>query len=153
MYHIKTGQIRPPELWGDGKLIRKRRKSTHPRTIRDQDHDHDHEHEHGQEHEQEQGHDEKRFKSSEGLGESEGEGEGEGLGDVEGNQRDQMNVENLGEIDVEHEQHHDQDHDHDEFRATLGIEGISEIMKEFGEGVGVGDDVEQDVANVFGTVE
>ena len=118
MYHIKTGQIRPPELWGDGKLIRKRRKSTHPRNTRDDNG--------------------KRFKSQQGmelglLDSDEDEGEGE--------------VGNLGEVDHEHE------HEHDDFRATLGIEGISEIMKEFGEGVGVGDDVEQDVANVFGTVE
>lgn len=117
MYHIKTGQIRPPELWGDGKLIRKRRKSTHPRNTRDDNG--------------------KRFKSQEGmelglLDSDEDEGEGE--------------VGNLGEVDHEHE------HEHDDFRATLGIEGISEIMKEFGDGVGVGD-VEQDVANVFGSVE
>jgi len=57
-------------------------------------------------------------------------------------------VGNLGEVDHEHEH----EHEHDDFRATLGIEGISEIMKEFGDGVGVGD-VEQDVANVFGSVE
>jgi hypothetical protein len=137
MYHIKTGQIRPPELWGDGKLIRKRRKSTHPRTLRDQDHDQDNGLEHGQ--------DEKRFKQSDetGLGESENEGEGEGEGEGE---EGQMDIENLGEVDVGH------GHEQDEFRATLGIEGISEIMKEFGDGVGVGDDVEQDVANVFGSV-
>ena len=115
MYHIKTGQIRPPELWGDGKLIRKRRKSTHPRNTRDDNG--------------------KRFKSQEGmelglLDSDEDEGEGE--------------VGHLGEVEHEHE--------HDDFRATLGIEGISEIMKEFGDGVGVGD-VEQDVANVFGSVE
>jgi hypothetical protein len=122
MYHIKTGQIRPPELWGDGKLIRKRRKSQHPRNTRD----------------------EKRFKSTEGLelgllDSDEGEDEGEG------------GVENLGEVD--HDHGHGQEHD--EFRATLGIEGISEIMKEFGDGVGVGvtGDVEQDVAHVFGSVE
>jgi hypothetical protein len=119
MYHIKTGQIRPPELWGDGKLIRKRRKSTHPRNTRD---------ENG-----------KRFKSQEGLE----------LGLLDSDE-EEGEVGNLGEVDHEHE--HEHEHDHDDFRATLGIEGISEIMKEFGEGVGVGD-VEQDVANVFGSVE
>jgi len=67
-------------------------------------------------------------------------------------------VENLGEVDHEHDHEHGHEHghdqDHDEFRATLGIEGISEIMKEFGDGVGVEvGDVEQDVANVFGSVE
>lgn len=130
MYHIKTGQIRPPELWGDGKLIRKRRKSTHPRTTRDRE--------------------EKRFKSSEGLElgllDSDEEGEVEGEGEEVGN---------LGDVDQGHGHGHGHGHDqdeHDEFRATLGIEGISEIMKEFGDGVGVGD-VEQDVANVFGSVE
>ena len=120
MYHIKTGQIRPPELWGDGKLIRKRRKSTHPRNTRDDNG--------------------KRFKSQEGLelgllDSDEEEGEGGEVG-------------NLGEVEHDHEH----EHDHDDFRATLGFEGISEIMKEFGDGVGVGD-VEQDVANVFGSVE
>ena len=117
MYHIKTGQIRPPELWGDGKLIRKRRKSTHPRNTRD---------ENG-----------KRFKSQEGME----------LGLLDSDE-EEGEVGNLGEVDHEHEH----EHEHDDFRATLGIEGISEIMKEFGDGVGVGD-VEQDVANVFGSVE
>ena len=115
MYHIKTGQIRPPELWGDGKLIRKRRKSTHPRNTRDDNG--------------------KRFKSQEGLE----------LGLLDSDE-EEGEVGNLGEVD------HDHEHEHDDFRATLGIEGISEIMKEFGDGVGVGD-VEQDVANVFGSVE
>jgi len=128
MYHIKTGQIRPPELWGDGKLIRKRRKSNHPRNTRDDNG--------------------KRFKSTDGLE----------LGLLDSDEEEDNGVENLGEVDHEHDHEHGHEHghdqDHDEFRATLGIEGISEIMKEFGDGVGVEvGDVEQDVANVFGSVE
>jgi hypothetical protein len=134
MYHIKTGHIRPPELWGDGKLIRKRRKSTHPRSFKDGA---------------------KRFRSEGNEHDNEGD-LAEQLGDIEGEvdevgleqaevgthgegENVHMSVENLGEVVG-----------HDEFRASLGIEGISEIMKGFGDGVG---DVEQDVANVFGTVE
>jgi hypothetical protein len=125
MYHIKTGgKIRPSELWGDGKMIRTRRKSTHPRGGN---------------------RDAKRFKSAEGLDESEGLEAGadhmEQLGDDDGPRQEaevQMAVANLGEVDG-----------HDEFRASLGMAGIGDIMRNFGEHVE--DDVSQDVANVFGT--
>lgn len=129
MYHIKTSKIRPPELWGDGKLIRTRRKSTHPRTLKG---------------------DAKRFKSdgvegSDSLDTGEGQLEhlngGLGVGE-DGNDENedvQMAVANLGEVDG-----------HDEFRASLGMAGIGDIMRNFGEQVS--DDVSQDVANVFGSV-
>lgn len=114
MYHIKTGQIRPRELWGDGKLIRKRRKSAHPKGTKADankrlkaETDHEHDQEQDQEHQEEE---------------------------------QEMTVESLGDVV-----------DHDEFRASLGIEGLGEMITGFSDQTAA--DVAQDVVNVFGSVE
>lgn len=119
MYHIKTGQIRPRELWGDGKLIRKRRKSTHPRPRKS---------------------DAKRIKLDGEGNEQPDDGTEHDQGTLDDHADGGLMVDNLGDV-VET----------DEFRATLGIEGLGEIITGFGHQSA--EEVAAEVANVFGNVE
>ena len=193
MYHIKTGHIRPRELWGDGKMIRKRRKSTHPkgfnkpeptlerllkvhtdgsRVTLDQGQDQHQDQNQGQDQEGSMDH---------GIGEASSslhqnhqhqhqhQHQQQPQPQPQSLQHDQVTLENQqqGAMTIDNmdgmdnmEQHHLEDVvGHEEFRATLGMDGLGEMIHGFDDHDHADDhdhhttDVNQDVVNVFGNVE
>lgn len=128
MYHIKTGQIRPRDLWGDGKLIRKRRKSGIPRSRKFDAK--------RQKVDAETGHDDNTL-DQQLLSDIQAEGPPlDGNVEVEGD----MTVDNLGDVVG-----------HDDFRASLGMDGLGDMITGFT--AHADDNVAQNVAHVFGSVE
>lgn len=150
MYHIKTGNVRPRNLWGDGKLIRKRRKPTHPKGSKSEPMT-------------------KRFKlNSDGIQVSldqESEGEDVVVDQGEGSSAPLHQHQQHQHAALESQQ--DQQHDHgledvvghEEFRATLGMDGLGEMINGFTDHDHDHDhdhqnnEVAQHVVNVFGSVE